>query len=95
MRLGSSVYTNINQRFDLSCRNSQRTLWDRSKTIFNFRFSYFIFVGTLTFYVRGTVRTTGTAGVCMCPLRLTACANIRPSVSLRVTGGGQASLLVS
>ena len=95
LKLGSSVLVNINNRYDLSCRSSQRTLWDRSRTIFDFRYPYFIVVATLTFTVRGAVNTRSTAGVCMCPLHLTACANLRPSISLRVTGGAEARLLVS
>ena len=95
VKLGSSVLVNVNNRYDLSCRSSQRTLWDVSRTVFNYRYPYFIFVATITFYVRGTVGTACTAGVCMCPLSLTACANLRPSITLRVTGGAQAGLLVS
>ena len=94
LKLGSNVLININNRYDLSCRSSRRTLWDRTRTIFNFRYSYFIVVASLTFSVRGTANTRSTADVCMCPLTLTACANLRPSITLSVTGGAEAGLLV-
>ena len=95
LKLGSTVHVNINNRYDLSCRSSRKTLWDTSRTVFNFRYPYFVFVATITFSIRGTANTKSTAGVCMCPLRLTACANVRPSITLRITGGAEASLIVS
>ena len=94
LKLGSNVIININNRYNLSCRSSQRTLWDRTRTIFDFRHSFFIVVATLSFSVRGTANTRSIAGVCMCPLNLTACAILRPSITLRVTGGAEARLLV-
>ena len=94
LRLGSSVIINTNDRYDL-CRNSQETLWDRTKTVFDRQYPYFIYVSTITFSVRGTANTKGTAGVCMCPLSLKACANLRPSITLRVTGGAETGLFVS
>ena len=95
LKLGSNVLINTNNRYYLSCRSSQRTLWDRTRTVFNFQYSYFIVVASLTFTVRGTANTRSTAGVCMCPLTLTACANLKPSITLRVTGRAEAGLLVS
>ena len=95
VKLGRSVHKNVYEKYDLSCKNSRTTLWDTSATIFNFRIPFFVYVATIHFFIRGTVSTTGTAGVCMCPLELKACANIKPSVHLRVTGGAEASLLVS
>ena len=95
LKLGSSVLVNINNRYDLSCRSSQRTLWDVSRTVFDYRFPYFVYATIITFIVRGRVGTTCTAGVCMCPLSLTACVNLRPSITLRVTGTAQVDLLVS
>ena len=95
VKLGSAVLTNINYRYALSCRASRQTLWDTSRTVFNRGISYFIYVGTLNFNIRATASTTGTSGVCMCPLTLTACVNLRPSVTLRITGGGQVDFLVS
>ena len=95
VKMGSTVLKNINYRYDLSCRSSQQTLWDTSRTVFDRSFSYFIYVGTLTFSIRATASTTGTAGVCMCPTTLTTCVNLRPSVTLRITGTGQVEFLVS
>ena len=94
VKLGSSVITNINTSFTV-CISSVETLWDISKTVFDRRFSYFVFIGILSFTIRGTASTTGTAGVCMCPLTLRACVNLRPSVTLRITGGGQVDFVVS
>ena len=95
LKLGSSIIINTNKRYDLSCRSSRRPLWDTTRTIFNFRYSYFIFVGTLTFRIRGTVNSRSDAGFCTCPLSLKACANLKPSITLRVTGGAVAGILVS
>ena len=95
LKLGSNVLININKRYDLSCRSSRKTLWDTTRKIFDSRHSYFIYVASLTFSVRGIANTKSTAGVCMCPLNLTACANLSLSITLRVTGGAEAGLLVS
>ena len=95
IRLGSYVLVNINNRYDLSCKSIRKTISDVSRTIFNFQHSYFVYVATISFTGRGTVDTTYTAGACMCPLSLTACVNLRPSITLRVTGGAEAGLLVS
>ena len=96
VRLGSSVRTNINNRYDLSCRNWRRNLWSsRDYTVFTYRYGIFVYVTNIYFYVRGTVSTSGNTGVCLCPRDLRACANVVPSVTLRVNGGATANLLVS
>ena len=96
VKLGPSVLVNVNDRYDLSCRSSQRSLWDVSgRSIFDFEYRYIVYVAPITFTIRGTVGTGCTTGVCMCPLHLTACVNLRPSITLLITGGAEANLLVS
>jgi len=96
LKLGSSVRTNVNYQYDLSCRNWRRNLWSsRDYTVFTYRYSIWVYVASIDFRVRGTVSTSGDAGVCLCPLDLRACANVVPSVTLRVSGGASAGLLVS
>ena len=92
VKLGKSVIRNINTRYTV-CRNKQAPLWDRSRTVFERSFYYFIYVENLKFTIRAKATTTGTAGACMCPLTLRACVNLKPSVSLRITGDGSADLL--
>ena len=94
VKLGDSVIRNIDTSYTV-CRSSQATLWDRTKTIFDRRFSYIVYVATISFTIRARASTTGTEGVCMCPLTLRACVNLRPSVTLRITGGGQVYFVVS
>ena len=93
VKLGSSVIKNIDNEYTV-CRNSEATLWDRSRTSFDRRFSYFIYVGILSFTIRARATTTGTASICMCPLTLRACVNLKPSVTLRLTDGGQVDFVV-
>ena len=95
VRLGSAVIKNVYDRSTV-CINSGGNLWDSSRTVFNRRISYFVFIGILSFNIRATASTTGTADVCnMCPSTSKACVNLRPSVTLRLTGGGQLSFIVS
>ena len=93
VKLGDSVIRNINTRYTV-CINSEAPLWDSSRTVFERIFHYFVYVGTLQFTIRAKATTTGTAGACMCPLTLRACVNLKPSVSLRITGDGQIDLLL-
>ena len=95
VKLGPVVVKNVNEKYDLSCRNFKATLWDESVTVFRYEVPYYVYVATISFFIQGTVGSMGTAGVCMCPLELKACANIRPSINLRVTGGAEANLVVS
>ena len=96
VRLGTSVHTNINYQYDLSCRHWTRKLWSsRDFTVFYFCLDYFVYVTDIYFNLRGTVSTSGDAGLSLCPLDLQACAHIVPSVTLRVSGGANADLLVS
>lgn len=94
VKLGSRVLKNTNQQYNLSCRNSQKRLWDLSLTIFNLRFGFFVYVATIDFNIRATVSTRGNINSCICPGNLSACANVVPSVTLRASGGASASLLV-
>ena len=96
VKLGPSVHTNINAQYDLSCRSWKTNLWSsREFTVFYFEYIMFIYIGTINFNIKGAVSTSGNAGICLCPADLLACANVVPSVTLHVTGGASANLLVS
>ena len=95
VKLGPSVRKRINKEYDLSCRSGHANLWDTSFTIFNLRFSFFVYVTTIDFYIKGTANTRGDSSICLCPENLIACANVVPSVTLRVNGGARAGLAVS
>ena len=93
-RLGSTVIKNINAAYTV-CKNSKETLWDRSITVFDRNFDHFLYITTMSFDIRATATTTMTAGFCMCASSLNACVDLKPYVSLRLTGGGYANFLVS
>ena len=95
VKLGSSVLRNINQQYNLSCRRTQKNLWNIDFTLFRLRFGFFVYVGTINFEIRATVNTRGDVNSCDCPGSLVACANVVPSVTLRASGEASASLLVS
>ena len=90
-QLGSTVIKNINAAYTV-CKNSKGTLWDRSITL---NFDHFLYITTMSFDIRATATTTMTAGFCMCASSLNACVDLKPYVSLRLTGGGYANFFVS
>ena len=95
VKLGSSVLKNVNEQYNLTCRTTQKNLWDINYTLFNLRFGFFLYVATIDFEIRATVSTRGDINSCNCPGSLVACANVVPSVTLHASGGASASLLVS
>ena len=95
VKLGSSVHKNDFERYDLTCRRTQKNLWNVNLTLFYLRFGFFLYVGTINFEIRATVNTRSDINSCNCPGSLTACANVVPSVTLRASGGASANLLVS
>ena len=79
-----------------SCHNYQNNLWSTGEyKLFDLRFNIFVFVGSVGVYIRGYVSSRGDLNLCACPSKVSACGNVEPSLSLRVSGGAQASLLVS
>ena len=97
VKLGSSVLKNTyRSEYIHSCKSNDITLWNSGAyTVFNLRFSIWVFVGTISVYVRGSVSSRGDLGICTCPSKLSACGSVKPSLSLTVSGGASASLLVS
>jgi len=95
VKLGSRTFVNFNKKYTSPCRSLSRPLWNTGKfTVFNIKFNIFVYVGTIGVYIRGTVSSRGDAGICACPTTLRACADVKPSVTLTVSGGASASLLV-
>ena len=98
MRSGSTTRVNTYQRYHLrsSCLSYKKALWPEiSDSVFRLNFPFFVYIATINIYICGTVSSRGDAGICICPMELKACAHIKPSASLRVTGGVSANLLVS
>ena len=96
VKLGSTVYTNIyRSSYVAGCINARQNWWDKSRRVFKYRYSYFVYVATIHFDVYGTVNTRCDGGICICPGSLSACAEITPSVTLHVTGEASVDLAVS
>ena len=89
---------NIDRREDSSvCKGFQEPLYaGKEYTIFDFTFSIFIVVGTLNFGLRATVQfTTGMyIGYCENHGSLTAKAEISPTLTIKVSAGGDLEILV-
>ena len=94
VKLGSSVRTNVYKSSYVSCTSSNKNWWYKSATVFTYKYDYYVYVATISFYIYGTVSTRGDGGICMCPASLSACAQITPSITLRVTGGASVNLAV-
>ena len=97
VKLGSNVVKDTYKtRSVLSCVKTYKTLWYSGEfAIFNLKFNIWVFVGTIGVYVKGSVSSRGDINFCICPGTVTACGNIKPSLTMRVSGGASASLLVS
>ena len=95
VKLGSVVRTNIYRTSYVGCISARGNWWNKSSRVFSYHYSYFVYVAYINFYLYGTVSTSGDGGICMCPARLSACADITPSMTLRVTGGASVNLAVS
>ena len=97
VKLGSNVIKNTqNSYYIRDCQNNNRNLWNSGEyTVFHLRFNIRVFVGTVGVYIRGSVSSRGDLNMCTCPAKVSACGNVKPSVSVRVSGGASASLLVS
>ena len=94
VKLGSTVRTNVYKPSYVGCTSSNRNWWYKSSSVFTYRYNYYVYVATISFYISGTVSTRGDGGICMCPASLSACAEITPSVTLRITGGASVNLAV-
>ena len=97
VKLGSNVIKNIYKTYTISsCKNNNKNLWNSGEyTVFNLKFNIWVFVGTIGVYLRGSVSSRGDLNLCICPARVSACGNVVPTLTARVSGGASASLLVS
>ena len=95
VKFGSNVIKNTyNSYYISSCQSNNRNLWNSGEyTVFHSQFNIWIFVGTVSVYNRGSVSSRGDVDLCTCPLKVYG--NLKPSFSVRVSGGASASLLVS
>ena len=100
--LGKTL-VNVNQNsqkalanIENTCRKYGRPLSSHKYTLFNFRFSVFIYVGTLSFNIAGYVKLNTNLYVQFC-LRagsLTAEAGLGAGISMELQAGATANLLV-
>ena len=97
VKLGWKVIKNTYKRYYISsCQRYDKNLWQSGEyTVFNLKFGISVFVGKINVYIRGSISSRGDLTMCTCPSKVSACGNVKPSLSLRVTGGASASLLVS
>ena len=91
----SYIRTNIHRRSSSDCTSFKGNFWDTSSRVFTFKYGFFVYIATISFYLYGTVSTRCDGGICLCPSSLSGCAHIKPSVALRITGGASANLVVS
>ena len=78
-----------------SCNNINKNLWNTGVyTVFNSKFRIFVFVGTLSVYLRGYISSRADIDLCLCPSKVYASGNVEASLNLQVNGGASASLLV-
>lgn len=106
-RTGSSIYqkiyvkvvgkTLINEAGTLSagCNTLTKNLYSTTIKIFKLKFSVFIYVGTLDFYIGMTAKLGLKLKVTVCETTIKACASLIPSLTLRAEGGASATILVS
>ena len=96
VKLGPTVYINTYEStYVRGCLRITGTWWHKSRRVFTYRFSYFVYVATINFDIYGTVSTRADGGACVCPSSLAGCSKVKPSVTLRVTGGASVNLAVS
>ena len=97
VKLGSNVIKNIYKSYTInSCKNNNENLWNSGEyTVFHLKFNIWVFVGTIGVYLRGSVSSRGDLNLCICPAKESACGNVVPTLTARVSGGASASLLVS
>ena len=89
---------NINRREDSSvCKGFEEPLYEgKEYTIFEFKYSIFIVVGTLNFGLKATVQFTAGMYIDFCENHgsLTAMAGISPTLTIKVSAGGDLEILV-
>ena len=106
-RSGSSIYqkiyakvvgkTLINQAGYLpsGCSTLTKNLYSANIKIFRFKYSVFIYVGTLDFYIGMYAKLSLKLKLSYCETTVKACATLIPAATLRAKGGASATILVS
>ena len=106
-RTGNSIYqkiyakvvgkTLINEAGTLpsGCNTLTKNLYSTTIKIFRFKYSVFIYVGTLDFYIGMTAKLGLKVKVTVCETSVKACASLIPSLTLRAEGGASATIIVS
>ena len=90
------VNINIRQRSTL-CKRYSKPLYNRRKyRLFSFKFSIFIYVGTLRFHLAGYVRLNSNLYVQFCEMKgkITAEAGLLTGITMELQAGATANLLV-
>ena len=106
-RSGSSIYqkiyakvvgkTLINQAGSISsgCSKLTKNLYRANIKIFRFKYSVFIYVGTLDFYIGMYAKLSLKLTLLYCETTVKVCATLIPAATLRAEGGASATILVS
>ena len=97
VKLGSNVIKNTYNSYHIGpCQSNNKNLWNSGEyTVFHLEYNIWVFVGTVGVYIRGSVSSRGDLNMCTCPAKVSACGDVKPSLSVRVGGGASASFLVS
>ena len=106
-RSGSSIYqkiyaevvgkTLINQAGNIpsGCSTLTKNLYRANIKIFRFKYSVFIYVGTLDFYIGMYAKLSLKLKLSYCETTVKVCATLIPAATLRAEGGASATILVS
>jgi len=79
-----------------SClKESAPYLQTRELTLQQVRFGIFIYVAELGIYFEIKASLSAKINLCLCPSVFCGCADVTPTITLRISGGARASLLVS
>ena len=105
-RSGSSLYQKIYAKvvgkvlineagyLPLKCSSTTKTLYSTQIKLFYFKYSVFIYVGTLDFYVGMYAKLSLHLKLTYCETNIKACATLIPRAALRAEGGASATILV-
>ena len=105
-RSGNSIYqkiyakvvgkTLINEAgyLPFGCNSVTKTLYSTNIKVFYLKFSVFIYVGTLDFYVGLYAKLSLHLKLSFCETSVKACATLIPRARLRIEGGASATIIV-
>ena len=85
-----------NVRGTSPCNRYNKPLYGKRFTLFNFKFSIFIYVGTLSFNLAGYIRLSNNLNLQFCMQRnsITAAAGLDTTITVELQAGASANLLV-